>query len=566
MTGTATTPAQLVLRGGQVLALDGASRRASAIAVTGERITKVGSDAEVQAAIGPATRVIELAGRTVMPGLIDGHAHLDREGLKGLLPSLAGCRSIRDLQARLREEAARTPAGRWIVTMPIGEPPEYRFSESMFEEGRLPDRHDLDAVSREHPILIRCAWGYWAGVLPLVSIANTAALALAGVGRATPSPSPRLVIERDARGEATGRFFEHSFQPLAEFTLFRRAPHFTADDRARTLAASMRAYNAVGTTGVFEGHGAADEVIDAYRRVHAAGQQTVRAHLVFSPGWSGASEDEVVAWVRREARRLGGKGAGDDWLRLAGVFTERDAEPGDTRLRARCAPQTGWAGFFYDAGLPEAPLRRLLQAAASEGLRVCGIQAAMAERFVDIGRHTPIDHLRWVVAHPVTLDAEQIAGIRDHGIVVTTHTNAYIWRAASTVLARVGKEREQTICPIRSLLDAGVCVSLATDNVPVSLWPCIWQAVERVDRSTGAVIAAGQRIGREEALRCATVNGAWLCMDEHERGTLEVGKLADLIVLPEDPLTCDAPRLAVMQPDLTIVGGREVWSRAEELA
>ena len=562
MAPAGTASAQLVLRGGQVLTLAGASHRASAVAVSGERITAVGSDADVQASIGRATRVIELAGRTVMPGLIDGHAHLDREGLKGLLPSLAGCRSIRALQDRLREVAAGTPPGRWVVTLPIGEPPEYRFSESMFEEGRLPDRHDLDAVSREHPILIRCAWGYWAGVLPLVSIANSAALALAGVGRSTQSPSPRLEIERDARGEATGRFFEHSFQPLAEFTLFRRAPHFTADDRARTLAASMRAYNAAGTTGVFEGHGAADEVIDAYRRINADGQQTVRANLVFSPGWSGANEAEVAEWVRRQAPRLGGKGAGDDWLRLAGVFTERDAEPEDTRLRARCAPQTGWAGFLYDTGLPEPPLRRLLQAAASEGLRVCGIQAAMAERFVEVGRHTPIDHLRWVVAHPVTLDTEQIAGIRDHGIVVTTHTNAYIWRAASTVLARVGREREQTICPIRSLLDAGVCVSLATDNVPVSLWPCIWQAVERVDRSTGAVIAAEQRISREDALRCATVNGAWLCMAEDDRGTLEAGKLADLIVLPEDPLQCEAARLAGMVPDLTIVGGREVWARA----
>src|SRR5690606_22480973 len=193
-----TAPAaDLVLRGGNVLTLDRASRTAAAVAVRGERILAVGADREVGAHIGPHTRVVELAGRTLMPGLTDGHAHLDREGLKGLLPSLAGCRSIRELVERLADIAARTPPGRWIVTMPIGEPPEYRWSESMFEEGRLPTRADLDCASTQHPILIRCAWGYWSGQLPLVSFANSAALAAAGIGKGTESPSPLLEIEVD---------------------------------------------------------------------------------------------------------------------------------------------------------------------------------------------------------------------------------------------------------------------------------------------------------------------------------------------------------------------------------
>ena len=104
-------------------------------------------------------------------------------------------------------------------------------------------------------------------------------------------------------------------------------------------------------------------------------------------------------------------------------------------------------------------------------------------------------------------------------------------------------------------------MSLATDNVPVSLWPCIWQAVERVDRATGEVVAPGQRIGREEALKCASTQGAWLCMEEQDRGTLEAGKLADFIVLPENPLAVPAPRLATLAPDLTVVGGKTVWER-----
>lgn len=554
------TPADLVLRGGNVLTLDAASRRASAVAVSAERISAIGGDRELAQAIGPRTRVIELGGRTVMPGLTDGHAHLDREGLKGLLPSLAGCRSIAALVERLAALAAQTPPGTWIVTMPIGEPPEYRWSESMFEEGRLPSRHDLDLASTRHPILVRAAWGYW-NRQPLLSFANSAALAAAGIRKGTPSPSPRVEIEVDRRGEPTGVVRENTLQPIAEFTLFRNAPQFTEDDRARSLGESMRLYNAVGTTAVFEGHGAAEELINAYRQVRAGNRQSVRATLAFSPGWSGASAPDLRAWVAGQAARLRGRGDGDPWLRVAGLFAEVDPEPHDSRLRAQCRPRTGWAGFNYDHGLPRELLVQLLRAAARERLRVCAIQAPMLELFAEAAREAPIDDLRWVIAHPVTLDAAQIARIRDLGVGITTHTNSYIWNRASAVRAQVGADREETICPIGSLLEAGVHVSLASDNLPISLWPCIWQAVERVDRETATVIAPGQRISREAALRCATTHGAWLCLDEEERGTLEPGKLADLIVLPEDPLTVDAQRLAALAPDITIAGGKTVWER-----
>jgi predicted amidohydrolase YtcJ len=322
----------------------------------------------------------------------------------------------------------------------------------------------------------------------------------------------------------------------------------------------MRAYNAAGTTGIFEGHGVAGEVIDAYRRTCAAGRQTVRARLVVSAGWSGASDADIADWLAAQAARLRGRGEGDDWVRVAGLFAEPEVDGDDARLRARCAPQTGWAGFHYDAGLPLARLKRLLHAAARERLQVCAIQTGMADLFIEVARTTPIDGLRWVVAHPATLDGAQIGGLRDNGIGVSALTGAYVWRRASQVLARVGPAREETICPIRSLLDAGVPVSLASDNVPVSLWPCVWHAVERIDRSTGRVIAAGQRIGRAEALRCASTHGAWLSFDEEERGTIGPGKLADLIVLKDDPLSVPAERLASLAPEMTLVGGRTVWS------
>lgn len=547
-----------------MLTFDARSSVSDALAIDGERIVAMGE--AVARSVGPDTTVVELAGRTVMPGLTDGHAHLDREGLKGLLPSLAGCDSIRDLVERIRALAAAAPKGAWVVTMPIGVPPEYRYSDAMFAEGRLPDRFDLDQASIDHPLLIRSAWGYWSGQLPLITIANSAALAAAGIARGTASPSPLVTIETDADGEPTGRIFDNAYQPITEFTLFRHAPQFTLDDRVRTLGRSMQLYNAVGTTAVFEGHGAAPELIAAHERARARRGHTVRTRLTISKGWTDATSADIDAWVRNEAPGLRGTGiASDAWLGIAGVFAEPEAAPAEARLRAACAPRTGWAGFCYDAGLPPAALATFLAAAARERLRVAAIGAPMLEAFAAASEVASIDDLRWVIAHPQTLDTTQIARIRDLGVVITTHTNGAIWKRGSDMVAALGAERANTIVPIRALLEAGVTVSFGTDNVPVSLWHCIWQAVERIDRK-GAVIGPEQRISRADALRAATVHGARLCLEDDERGTLEPGRLADLIVLPEDPLTIAPERLRDLTPDLTIVGGRIVWRRGDSAA
>lgn len=555
--------ADRVFFNGTVITLDAASTVASSIAICGERIAAVGGDDATARFIGPSTVVTDLRGRTLMPGMIDGHAHMDREGLKGILPSLGGIRSIKDLIVRLREIAAGTPAGQWVVTMPLGDPPHYIATADLFREGRLPNRHDLDQASRDHPIFIRSAWGYWSRTLPLVCVANSLALEIAGVGRHTAAPTPKVSIERDASGEPTGVFLESDHMPIAEFTLIRAAPNFSFDERVAALAESMRLYNAAGTTSVFEGHGVASETIAAYQRLRETSRQSVRAQLVFSPGWSALSTPEVAKIVASWGRWLAGRGLGDAWLRVAGVYTEIDDAP-EGRLRARCAPQTGWAGFNYDAGLPRAAVKELMIEAARLGIRVCGIWDNLLDLYAEVDRVVPIAGQRWVLGHQSILGGEAIARIRDLGIVLGAHTNAHIHHRASEFLARIGREREDEICPLRSIIDAGIRVSLGTDNVPISMFHPVWQSVERIDRKTGSVIAPMQKISREEALRCATVNGAWLCFEEDEKGSLEPGKLADLIVLADNPLTVDAARLRDLVPELTMVGGKVVHPRAHD--
>ena len=545
--------ADQVFRNGRILTMDAKSSLASSIAIQGERILAVGNDAATASLIGPETKVTDLGGRTVLPGFIDGHAHMDREGLKGALPSLAGVKSIEDLVERLRAIVKDVPPGQWLVTMPLGDPALYRSSPMLFAEGRWPNRHDLDRVSTEHPILIRSAWGYWARQSPLACIANSMALELAGIGRHTESPSPMVQIERDAKGEPTGTILETDAMPIAEFTLFRAAPNFTVDDRARTLAESMRIYNSLGTTSVFEGHGAAPEVIRAYQRLREGGRQTVRAHLVFSPSWSGISREGIAQVVRSWGQWLARRGLGDEWLRVAGSYTEIDDAP-EGRLRARCSPHTGWAGFCYDSGLPRTAVKELMVECARQGIRVCGIWENLFDLYVEVNREMPITGQRWVLGHQTFLDAGRISQIKDLGLVLTTHTQ--INKRGAEFLAKAGPGKEHTIYPMRSLLDAGVPVSLGTDNVPPTVWFSVWEVTERIEGKSGTAISPSQKISREEALRCATTAGAYLCFEESEKGSIEPGKLADLCVYDEDPLRVDADRLKNLAPSTTFVGGQ----------
>lgn len=554
-------PADLILTGGKVLTLDDRFSVAEAVAVRDGRILAAGPDAMVARHRGPHTQEIALGGRTMMPGLIDGHAHMDRAGLRQVLPSLAGCRSIAEVQARIAELARGKAPGEWIVTMPLGEPPFYRDPERGLAEGRWPTRHDLDEAAPHNPVYIKPIWGYWRHTLPLVSVANSRALALAGIGRDTVPPSPSVEIETDAAGEPTGIFRERHFMPLVELTLLRMAPGFTVAERVASLPAAAAAYHAFGTTSVYEGHGVAAELLRAYREVHAAGRLTMRANLVFCPDWRGLGEADPARLVEGWAHWLAGRGLGDDMLRVGGLITEI-GRTADNALRA-AAPTTGWAGFNYDMGLPREKAKAMLVACARQGIRVTGIWPDMLGLFAEVDRIAPIRGLRWVLGHIAVLSREQVGLVRDLGLVVTTHTNRYIAKEGHLLKARHGLGDEEPIVPLRALRDAGVPVALATDNVPVSLWNPVAQAVTRLGTAERRPIAPGQALSREEALRAVTNHGAFLTMEEDRKGSIEPGKLADFAVLTADPMTVPEAALADIAAEIAIVGGRVVHRRGE---
>jgi predicted amidohydrolase YtcJ len=554
--------AELVIQGVPVYGAPGAPTGADAVAIADGEIVGVGKAREIRRLITPETRIFAPGRGCVIPGLIDGHAHMDREGLKSSLPSLDGAGTKEQILERIAAEAASRQPGEWLVTMPVGTAPDYEQTD-IFDQKGYPDRWDLDAVAPDNPVYIRPIWGYWRKRLPLVSIANSRALRLAGIDRATLPPCDDVTIVRDpASGEPNGIFLERTMMPIVELTLMACAPNFSLDERIEGLRRSMTLYNGFGTTGVFEGHGVAAQVQDAYRALAHRNQQTVRATLVLSPAWGKAGDATPVELVRDWAKSLGRRGLGDDVLWVEGLYAEID-EDRSNWVRAPAAPQTGWAGFNYDCGLPRAALREVLVEAARCGLRASCIFSDVAKLYSEVDREAPIEGLRWVWGHIPTLTPDDVSRARDLGLVLVTHTTRHIQKSGQDYLRRLGPAREDEIVPLRRLIDAGVPVALGTDNAPPNLFNSLFHAVARRTGPGGATIAPGQKLTRAEALRCATWGGAYLCGLEDRIGTLAPGMRADLVVMADDFMTVPEDAIAGLRTVLTVVDGRIVFDSTE---
>jgi predicted amidohydrolase YtcJ len=549
--------ADLILTNGKIITVDAAFTVAQALAIAGDRILAVGSDAAMARVSGPTTRVVDLKGKAVIPGITDGHAHMDREALRSVFPALGRVRSVRDIQDRIAELARAKQPGEWIVTMPIGDPPYYFDVPDILAEKRWPTRQELDAAAPNNPVFIRSIWGYWRGTFPLVSCANTEALKRAGITRDTVSPVDTLKIEKDANGDPTGVFVEREMAPVAELIWFRQPAAFTPADRLRALPQSARAYHAFGTTSVFEGHGAATELLRTYKRADREGTLTMRTALAFSPNWQAAGGAPLGPFVEAWAGWLGEPGFGNDRLKMSGLYVHAGREAADD-VRARAAPYTGWAGFNSNHGLPRDQAKELLLHCAANDIRAVMIGSSNLDLYDEVDREIPLKGRRWVISHISTLSPRDIERIVRMGLVLTTHTNNYLYKGLHAQAQRLPPERHGEIVPLRSLLDAGVKISLATDNVPVSPFLPIWQAVARRSYQTKEQVAPGEALSRADALRCATANGAYLTFDEDKKGSLEAGKLADVAVLSADPLATEESSIAEIRSLMTMVGGRIV--------
>jgi predicted amidohydrolase YtcJ len=553
-------PPDLILHGGKVITLDRSSRLVQAIAVRSDRIVAVGDDAAVLKEAAPTTRLIDLKGGAVLPGFFDAHPHADREGLKarGGIP-IAGLHSIADIVDVVGHAAQATPRGDWIVVMPMGEPPhEYVSHPEQLKDGRFPNRHDLDAVAPDHPVYIRAVWGWWSR-RPFPSVANSLALRRAGVTKETAAPH-NVEIVKDARGEPTGVFLERNFVPVLEYTLFRDLPRFKYANRVDSVRLGAQAYAAAGTTSLYEGHGLTPTVIRAYRENAERDALPVRMHTPVSMPSAAFDDKRLLDLFYHYAGVAGGRGRGDDMLRVEGINLGGHADATVADIIAAGYPYDQWAGHFYQAMTRDRFVKLGIEAARL-GLRINCVVSRDLEyalgAFEAIDKGAPIRDRRWVVIHVNQASDSQIRRMKALGVIATV-VPGFLWMAGDRYgLDKLGEDG----IPIRRMLDGGVPVALSTDGVPCSMLWTAWQALARWDED-GQRQLGSSRLGREEALRMAAQSGHLLTWSEDRFGSLEVGKVADMVVLAEDPLSCDLDRLKDIPVVRTFLGGRQVFGPA----
>lgn len=440
--------------------------------------------------------------------------------------------------------------------MPMGEPPhEYINRPEQLKEGRFPTRHDLDAAAPDHPVYIRAVWGWWSR-RPFPSVANSLALKLAGITRRTAAPH-NVEIVKDDEGEPTGVFLERNFVPVLEYTLFKVLPRFTYPERVDSVRRGTNAFAAAGTTSLYEGHGLTPTVIRAYRELAERGELPLRMHTPVSIPSTAFSDDRLVDLFYHYAGVVAGRGLGGDMFRVEGINLGGHADTAVAEIIAKHYPYDQWAGHFYQAMARERFVKLGVEAARL-GLRVNCVVSRNIEYglgvYEEINNVIPIGDRRWVMVHVNQASDDQIRRMKDLGIIATV-VPGFLWMAGDRYgLDKLGEDG----IPIRRLLDGGVPVALSTDGVPYSMLWTAWQAVARWDED-GQQTLGDSRLTREEALRMATQTGHLLTWNEDRNGTLEVGRMADMIVLAEDPLTCDFDRMKDIPVERTFVGGKEVF-------
>ena len=533
--------ADLVLRNGRVMTLDANSTRTHAIAIGSGRILALGDDAE--ALFGTAKSVIDVGGRAVIPGLFDSHIHTIGGALNELAVALDSARSIADVQAAFAARVAVTPPGAWIQG-------GSGWHESQLAEGRMPVRQELDAVTPANPVFIKRG-GH-------VAIANSAALALAGITKATPDPEQAVIVRDPATGEPTGVLVERAAFSLVQ----KHVPSPTRSDYVEGLKKFTAKLNSRGVTSTLEPGISLDEIA-AYMELWRQKAMTTRVRILQRV----ACVDDVAALSSVLAPEFG-----NDSLRIGGFKYMADGGVEAAYMRdpylvvegEQTDPDFVGKLVLPPGGMDE--LREMFMTAAERGwqvqVHVVGDAAidAMVDLVEEVDAKHPVADLRWTMMHVFLPSARALGKMKRLGLRATVQDHPV--KLGHNMIRYWGEARAARSIPIRTILKAGIPTGGGTD-APVVDWnpfESIWWMTTRKVFAHGDVRILGpeEAISREEALRLYTLGSAETCFMEDSVGSIEPGKLADIAVLSADPLTVAEDELRDVRACLTIVGGKIV--------
>jgi predicted amidohydrolase YtcJ len=538
------TGADTVYVNGKFITVDKSFSVAQAVAVKDGRFVAVGSSDEIRRLVTPNTRVIDLGGRAVVPGLMDSHTHMISAGNADTRAPVFRSKTVADAQGIIAEfiRSKKVPAGEWVQTSGWHPP-------SQLAEHRYLTRQELDAVAPNNPIYVQTV-GHFA-------MANTKALEIAGITRATKDPVGGK-IHRDASGEATGLLEETAMELVED-----RIPKPTFEEMKAQIVKAQRIYNQSGITSTIDA-ALSEEQIAAYFAVAQAQQASVRAGVMWKPAAATAVDFERALKAARFKENQG-----DDWVRVAGIKIVSD---GGMTLKSAYTRQA-YADDAHNHGtlaLDPAAYKASVVLANRYGWRI-GTHAVgdaavdlVLDAYAGADQDKSIHDRRFVVIHGSLMTQDQIVRAKRLGVRVDAQ-NIFMWDKAATVEKYMGPVLANRAVPSRWLIDVlGVEGTAAgTDNQVNVLNPFIglYIMVTRKD-PTGKVYGADLALTRQEALRLYTNAGPYYTFDERNKGSIEVGKLADMVVLSADYLTVPEAQIKDIKPLQTIVGDKVVYQAA----
>jgi predicted amidohydrolase YtcJ len=550
----------LVLHHGKIVTVDPGFRIAEALAVKGDRILAVGSNAEILALAGPETQRLDLGGKTVLPGLIDSHTHPVGAAMYEFDHPVPDMETIADVLAYVKSRAEALPPGEWISVSQV--------FITRLKEQRYPTREELDRVAPKHPVVFRTG--------PDASL-NSLALKLSGIDRnfrITDGKPGR--IERDPKtGEPTG-----IVRSAARFIKVRPSGKQPAsEDYLARLKMLLADYNSVGITSIVDGD-ASDQEVELYRQLKQRGELTCRTFIALSVDAQMPFE-QIQERLRQAARSPLHHYDNMLWLRGAKSYLDGGMLTGSAYMRqpwgvskVYAIDDPNYRGMLY---IEPDKLYRIMREALANGLQFTAhsVGDGAVHAFLDacerIARNDfPVRDKRPCITHSNFMSLEAVRKMAELGVVANMQP-AWLWLDAATLLKQFGSERLAYFQPYRTIFQLGAIAGGGSDHMqkigslrsinPYNPFLGMWVTLTRRARWLGEPLHPEQAITREQAIRFYTINNAYLTFEEKEKGSLEPGKLADFIVLDRDILTCPADEIKDIQVMATWLGGKPVYRR-----
>ena len=526
-----TLYADTVIRNTNVITIDPRNPRAQAVAIRGGRFVAVGDNDSVSELVGPETKVVDLPGKTVLPGFIDAHIHVLSSGVRHVMAADCDQRTIAAVQDVLRERTSEVARGEWIQG--------FKFDDTKTAENRFLFKQDLDAVSTEVPILVSHRAGH-------VYYMNTKALELAGLNNETPDPYGGRLGRDAATGELNGVIYERAIDSVRDLL-----PSVTPEVRREGLKLICDMLTQAGLTSVHDARVSNDELY-TYQEGRDNGDLSLRAYLLMGHDFFPALRDAGIK-----------SGFGDDRLRIGGIKMVSDGAIA-TRTAYLSEP---YIGSDDDYGIlamsPEETEEKVMEIHRA-GFQVC-IHAngdlaidMVLTAYEKAQAAYPRHDTRHRIEHCTLVNPDLLRRMKALGAVATPFCTYVYYHGEK--MPFYGEERLKWMFAQRSFIDSGIISTGATDYPPGPFEPLmgIQACVTRTD-SSGKVWGENQRISIDEALRLYTLNGAYASFEENSKGSVEAGKLADLVVLGADPTQVDPMTIKDIQIEQTIVGGEAVY-------